>query len=119
MSTIFQVQGRMILDSRGNPTVEVEVVTEDGARGRCGSTAATASCGHVWCKRMHGRTQRDDGEAPKKVHRTKLSLRRASRDLEVQIWGEAVTFRAETQCKNPYGTPILENLLIGTKNGVD
>jgi hypothetical protein len=44
-----------------------------------------------------------------------LSLRRASRDLEVQIWGEAVTFRAETQCKNPYGTPILENLLIELK----
>ncbi|MEW6322693.1 MAG: phosphopyruvate hydratase [Acidobacteriota bacterium] len=32
--TINEVKGREILDSRGNPTVEVEVVLEGGARGR-------------------------------------------------------------------------------------
>ena len=34
MSAIEQVVGREVLDSRGNPTVEVEVVLEIGARGR-------------------------------------------------------------------------------------
>ncbi|CAN5294500.1 phosphopyruvate hydratase [soil metagenome] len=34
MSTIEQVVGREILDSRGNPTVEVEVLLESGAHGR-------------------------------------------------------------------------------------
>jgi enolase len=34
MSKIIHVEGREILDSRGNPTVEVEVVTENGAMGR-------------------------------------------------------------------------------------
>ena len=34
MSTIEHVIGREILDSRGNPTVEVEVVLDSGARGR-------------------------------------------------------------------------------------
>lgn len=34
MSTIIDVFGREILDSRGNPTVEVEVVLEDGTVGR-------------------------------------------------------------------------------------
>jgi len=34
MPTIFEVQARMILDSRGNPTVEVDVVTESGIMGR-------------------------------------------------------------------------------------
>ena len=34
MSAIEQVVGREVLDSRGNPTVEVEVVLESGARGR-------------------------------------------------------------------------------------
>lgn len=34
MSTIIEIFGREILDSRGNPTVEVEVMTEDGAVGR-------------------------------------------------------------------------------------
>ncbi|MEC9395176.1 MAG: phosphopyruvate hydratase [Actinomycetota bacterium] len=34
MSTIAIVAGRQVLDSRGNPTVEVEVVLESGASGR-------------------------------------------------------------------------------------
>ena len=34
MSTILDIQAREILDSRGNPTVEVDVTLEDGAGGR-------------------------------------------------------------------------------------
>lgn len=34
MSAIQEIKGRQILDSRGNPTVEVDVVLESGARGR-------------------------------------------------------------------------------------
>jgi enolase len=34
MSTIEHVVGREVLDSRGNPTVEVEIVLDSGARGR-------------------------------------------------------------------------------------
>ena len=34
MSTIIDVYAREVLDSRGNPTVEVEVYTESGAFGR-------------------------------------------------------------------------------------
>jgi enolase len=34
MSSILSVHGRQILDSRGNPTVEVEVILESGASGR-------------------------------------------------------------------------------------
>lgn len=34
MATIIDVFGREILDSRGNPTVEVEVILEDGSMGR-------------------------------------------------------------------------------------
>ena len=34
MSTIQKVVGREVLDSRGNPTVEVEVTLQSGARGR-------------------------------------------------------------------------------------
>ncbi len=39
---IVSVLGREILDSRGNPTVEVDVLTESGAFGR----AAVPSGGH-------------------------------------------------------------------------
>ena len=34
MSQIVKIVGREIMDSRGNPTVEVEVITEDGYIGR-------------------------------------------------------------------------------------
>jgi enolase len=34
MSEITHIQARQILDSRGNPTVEAEVFTEDGGFGR-------------------------------------------------------------------------------------
>ena len=34
MAVIYEVKGRMVLDSRGNPTVEVEVVTQSGVIGR-------------------------------------------------------------------------------------
>ncbi|MCL6527014.1 MAG: phosphopyruvate hydratase [Thermaceae bacterium] len=34
MTTIVEVKGREVLDSRGNPTVEAEVILESGARGR-------------------------------------------------------------------------------------
>src|SRR6476620_10433161 len=34
MSYIIEVHARQILDSRGNPTVEVDVLTDDGALGR-------------------------------------------------------------------------------------
>ena len=44
MSTISQVQAREVLDSRGNPTVEVDVVLSNGARGRA-SVPSGASTG--------------------------------------------------------------------------
>jgi enolase len=44
MSYILDVHARQILDSRGNPTVEVDVVTDDGAFGRA-SVPSGASTG--------------------------------------------------------------------------
>ncbi len=45
MSKIIDVKAREILDSRGNPTIEVDVLTEDGAMGRAAvpSGASTGS----------------------------------------------------------------------------
>ena len=45
MSEISEVRAREILDSRGNPTVEVEVLLESGALGRAAgpSGASTGS----------------------------------------------------------------------------
>ena len=34
MSRVAQVVGYEVLDSRGNPTVEVEITLDDGSKGR-------------------------------------------------------------------------------------
>jgi hypothetical protein len=45
MSRIADIRGREIVDSRGNPTVEADVVLESGSRGRAAvpSGASTGS----------------------------------------------------------------------------
>ena len=56
MSQIISVQGREVLDSRGNPTLEVEVGLESGARGRA-IVPSGASTG------AHEAVELRDGEA--------------------------------------------------------
>ena len=46
MSSIESVYAREILDSRGNPTVEVEVVLEDGAAGRASVPSGASTGAH-------------------------------------------------------------------------
>src|SRR5688500_5005296 len=46
MSSIFQVVGRTILDSRGNPTVEVEITTENGLVGRAAVPSGASTGEH-------------------------------------------------------------------------
>jgi enolase len=46
VSTIEHVVGREVLDSRGNPTVEVEVVLDSGARGRAISPSGASTGTH-------------------------------------------------------------------------
>lgn len=46
MSNIVYIEGREILDSRGNPTVEVEVYLEDGSRGRAAVPSGASTGEH-------------------------------------------------------------------------
>ncbi len=46
MSLIINVHARQILDSRGNPTVEVEVLTENGALGRAAVPSGASTGAH-------------------------------------------------------------------------
>ena len=46
MSAIINVYARQILDSRGNPTVEVEVMTETGAVGRAAVPSGASTGSH-------------------------------------------------------------------------
>ncbi|WP_068116950.1 phosphopyruvate hydratase [Tropicimonas marinistellae] len=55
MSTIIDIHGREILDSRGNPTVEVDVTLEDGTLGRA-AVPSGASTG------VHEAVEKRDGD---------------------------------------------------------
>ncbi len=62
MSTIIEVHAREILDSRGNPTVEADVVLASGARGRA-AVPSGASTGE------HEAVELRDGDAARYVGR--------------------------------------------------
>ena len=67
MSTIVEVHAREILDSRGNPTVEVEVVTEQGFFGRA-AVPSGASTGEYEAHELRdGDKERYNGKGVLKV----------------------------------------------------
>src|SRR5690348_3748652 len=46
MTAISAIRGRQILDSRGNPTVEVDVTLEDGSMGRAAIPSGASTGAH-------------------------------------------------------------------------
>ena len=46
MSYITDIKGRQILDSRGNPTVEVDVILADGSFGRAAVPSGASTGAH-------------------------------------------------------------------------
>lgn len=54
MSQIIGIRGRQILDSRGNPTVEVEVFTDQGAIGRAAVPSGASTGIHEACELRDG-----------------------------------------------------------------
>ena len=48
--SIEYIQGRQVLDSRGNPTVEVDVILEDGTRGRAAVPSGASTGEHEACE---------------------------------------------------------------------
>ena len=54
MSTIIDIHAREILDSRGNPTVEVDVLLESGAMGRAAVPSGASTGAHEAVERRDG-----------------------------------------------------------------
>ena len=54
MSTIIDIHAREILDSRGNPTVEVDVTLEDGTMGRAAVPSGASTGAHEAAERRDG-----------------------------------------------------------------
>ena len=62
MSAIVEITGREILDSRGNPTVEVDVVLEDGAEGRAAVPSGASTGAHEAVELRDGDKDRFKGK---------------------------------------------------------
>ena len=54
MTAIIDVFARQILDSRGNPTVEVDVTLEDGSMGRAAVPSGASTGAHEAVELRHG-----------------------------------------------------------------
>src|SRR6476620_6390318 len=63
MTAIIDIIGREILDSRGNPTVEVDVVLEDGALGRAAVPSGASTGAHEAVELRDGDKKRYLGKA--------------------------------------------------------
>src|SRR5512145_489533 len=62
MSSIVDVKAREVLDSRGNPTVEVEVMLEDGSQGRAIVPSGASTGAHEALELRDGDKKRYNGK---------------------------------------------------------
>ena len=67
MSAIIDIIGREILDSRGNPTVEVDVTLEDGAMGRAAVPSGASTGAHEAVELRDGDKTRYAGKGVRKA----------------------------------------------------
>ena len=67
MTAIVDIIGREILDSRGNPTVEVDVVLEDGSRGRAAVPSGASTGAHEAVELRDGDKKRYLGKGVRKA----------------------------------------------------
>ena len=58
MAIVERIKARQILDSRGNPTVEVEILLEDGSRGRAAVPSGASTGTHEALELRDGDAQR-------------------------------------------------------------
>ncbi len=62
MTTIIDIHAREILDSRGNPTIEVDVHLESGAMGRAAVPSGASTGAHEAVERRDGDKHRSSGK---------------------------------------------------------
>src|SRR5436853_2089612 len=67
MSTIAEIRARQILDSRGNPTIEVDVITDTGAIGRAAVPSGASTGVHEAVELRDGDPRRYLGKGVEKA----------------------------------------------------
>jgi enolase len=89
MTAIVDVHARQILDSRGNPTVEVDVTLEDGSMGRAAVPSGASTGAHEAVELRDGDKSRWGGKG----------VSRAVQSVNGEIAGAVVGMEAEDQAE--------------------
>jgi enolase len=85
VSAIVDVRGREILDSRGNPTVEAEVILETGVRGRAAVPSGASTGAHEAVELRDGDRERYGGKGVlRAVENINTVIREAVRGFEAR-----------------------------------
>ena len=85
MSEIVHIQGREILDSRGNPTVEADVVLSSGAFGRAAVPSGASTGEHEAVELRDGEANRYGGKG------TRLAAQNVERSIMPAVKGMDIT----------------------------
>jgi enolase len=106
MSQIVNITGRQILDSRGNPTVEVDVFTSNGIMGRAAVPSGASTGIHEACE------LRDGDKAIYKGKGVLKAVQNVNKVLAEELKGYFVTDQNEIDAKmiELDGTPNKSNL---------
>jgi enolase len=114
MSQIVNITGRQILDSRGNPTVEVDVFTSNGVMGRAAVPSGASTGIHEACE------LRDGDKAIYKGKGVLKAVQNVNKVLAEELKGYFVTEQNEIDHKmiELDGTPNKSNLGANSILGV-
>ena len=106
MSQIVNITGRQILDSRGNPTIEVDVFTSNGIMGRAAVPSGASTGIHEACE------LRDGDKAIYKGKGVLKAVQNVNKVLAEELKGYFVTEQNEIDAKmiELDGTPNKSNL---------
>src|SRR5438067_86290 len=89
MSQIIHVHAREILDSRGNPTVEADVILSNGTLGRAAVPSGASTGEHEAVELRDGDPQRYSGKGVlKAVHNVNDLIARALKGMDARDQGE-------------------------------
>jgi enolase len=89
MTAILDVHAREILDSRGNPTVEVDVLLEDGSMGRAAVPSGASTGAHEAVEKRDGDRKRYGGKGVcEAVNAVRGEISEAIQGLDAEDQGE-------------------------------
>ncbi len=107
MTTIYDIKAREIIDSRGNPTVEVDVILQGGAVGRAAVPSGASTGEHEALELRDGEAKRYGGKgvskAVKNVNEKILPILRGLDSLDQLTLDQAMLALDGTETKSKLG----------------